>query len=262
MVLSKQLNNSLTCLVGALGSWGAALIEPYTDKPDSKGLLLSEPDKLKETVRQFRDDGFQVNIHCIGDRANNIVLDIFESLNNGTADWRPRIEHAQVMTRSDLERIGRIGVIPSVQPTHATRDMWYAERRLGSQRTQTSYAYKTLLEASGHLPLGSDFPVEGVNPLLGFYAAVTRLSPDGTSPHGEGGWYPSERLSRLQALKGMTIDPAYASFSEHDLGLLDPGKKADFVVLDQDIMSIPASEILKTKVLATVIDGHVAYGEL
>ncbi|KAK0433629.1 amidohydrolase 3 [Armillaria borealis] len=163
-----------------------------------------------------------------------------------------------------IKRVGRLGVIPSVQPTHATSDMWYAEKRLGPDRMKGAYAYQSLLKASpgNVLPLGSDFPVEGVNPLLGFYAAVSRLSVDGTSPRGPNGWYPEQKLTRAQALKGMTLDAAYASFAETDLGSLVPGKKADFVVLDRDIMTIPVGEILEAKVTATVIDGKVAYGAL
>ncbi|KAH8112103.1 amidohydrolase family-domain-containing protein [Phellopilus nigrolimitatus] len=243
---------------GALGSWGAALLEPYTDVPDLRGFLLRSPEAMSQLAKRMWDDGFQVNIHCIGDWANNVVLDIFEDLLRGAnvTDRRPRIEHAQIMVPADLERIGRLGVIPSVQPTHATNDMWYAERRLGSKRIKSAYAYKTLLEQSDQhiLPLGSDFPVEGVNPLLGFYAAVARLSVDGESPHGDGGWFPEQRLTRAEALKGMTFDPAYASFNEDNLGSLTPGKLADFVVLDTDIMTVPASLILQAKVLATVVD--------
>ncbi|KAH7924458.1 hypothetical protein BV22DRAFT_1013302 [Leucogyrophana mollusca] len=253
---------------GALGSFGAAMLEPYSDNPSTSGILRFVPEELSKLVKQFWEDGWQVNIHCIGDRANNAVLNIFEDiLANSSAttlmDRRPRVEHAQIMMPSDLERIGRLGVIPSVQPTHATSDMLYAEERLGPARIKGAYAYQTLLQsAKGILPLGSDFPVEGINPILGFYAAVSRLTPDGTSPHGPGGWYPSERLTRAQALKGMTLDAAYASFTEDTLGSLAPGKFADYVVLDRDIMTVPQAEILGTKVLATVVDGEVVYGSL
>ncbi|KAF8903036.1 amidohydrolase family-domain-containing protein [Mucidula mucida] len=254
---------------GALGSWGAALLEPYSDRPDTTGLMRSSKEVLAKLIQQFWKDNWQVNIHCIGDRANNVALDIFEDIIVGqnltevdVALWRPRIEHSQIMTPDDILRIGRLGVIASVQPTHA--DMWYAETRLGPDRMKGAYAYQSLLQVSPNkvLPLGSDFPVEGVNPLVGFYAAVSRLSVDGTSPHGPEGWFVNERLTRAQALKGMTLDPAYASFADHDLGSLTPGKKADFVVLDRDIMTLPVQEILQTKVCATVIDGRVAYGTL
>ncbi|KIJ18210.1 hypothetical protein PAXINDRAFT_110729 [Paxillus involutus ATCC 200175] len=254
---------------GALGSFGAALLEPYSDNPSTSGIMRVQPSTLSTLVKQFWADGWQVNIHCIGDLANHVVLDIFEDVfsnaeHGNATDRRPRIEHAQIMTSEDLERVGRLGVIPSVQPTHATSDMWYAEQRLGPERIQQAYAYQTMIQTSktGVLPLGSDFPVEGINPLLGFYAAVTRLSPSGDSPHGSQGWYPLESLTRAQALKGMTLDAAYASFAEEHLGSLSIGKKADFVVLDRDIMTVPASEILGTKVKATVIDGEVVYGNL
>ncbi|KAF9562894.1 hypothetical protein CPC08DRAFT_706411 [Agrocybe pediades] len=253
---------------GALGSWGAALLKPYYDNPETSGLMLSSPEHLKNLVEQFWKDGWQTNIHCIGDRANHVILDIFEDIleNKGgnVSTWRPRIEHAQIFSPDDLKRIGKLGVIASVQPTHATSDMWYAQIRLGPERIKGAYAYQTLLQASpqGVLPLGSDFPIEGVNPLLGFYAAVSRLSVDGTSPHGPGGWFPEQRLTREQALKGMTLDPAYASFAEDTLGSLTPGKKADFVILDKNIMTVPVDEILSAKVKATVVDGEVVYGKL
>ncbi|KAJ7244184.1 amidohydrolase family-domain-containing protein [Mycena haematopus] len=259
---------------GALGSWGAALIAPYSDKPDTRGIMRSSPETMDQLIRSAWEAKMQVNVHCIGDRANEVVLDVFEKVlaeeaHNGNSDvsiFRPRIEHAQILQPSDLKRIGKLGVIASVQPTHGTSDMWYAETRLGPDRIKGAYAYRTLLEASPQnvLPLGSDFPVEGVNPLLGFYAAVSRLTVDGRSPHGEGGWYafPSERLTRTQALKGMTLDAAYASFAETELGSLTPGKRADFVVLDRNIMEVDPADILKTKVVATVVDGKVAYGAL
>ncbi|KAH9986218.1 amidohydrolase family-domain-containing protein [Russula compacta] len=249
---------------GALGSWGASLIAPYSDKADTRGLLITPPQTLHKLVERFYEKH-----HAIGDHANEVVLDIFEDiLSKPGADvntWRPRIEHAQIFQPSDLQRIGRLGgVIASVQPTHATSDMNYAETRLGPDRIKGAYAYQTLLQASPgkRLPLGSDFPVEGINPLLGFYAAVARCSPEGTSPHGPGGWYPAEALTRTQALRGMTCDAAYAAFAEDTRGRLAPGFAADFVVLDRDIMRIPIEEILRTKVLATVVDGQVAYGRL
>ncbi|KAL0570468.1 hypothetical protein V5O48_011495 [Marasmius crinis-equi] len=232
---------------GALGSWGAALLEPYTDNPSTRGIMRNTKEEMKELVRRYWEEGWQVNIHCIGDRANHVVLDVWEGiLHNNThnddtrlSNTRPRIEHAQIMTQGDLARAGDLG-----------------------DRIKGAYAYKTQLHNSPQhvLPLGSDFPVEGVNPLLGFYAAVSRLSPDGSSPHGDGGWYPSERLTRAEALKGMTLDAAYASFTENTHGSLEAGKKAEFVVLDRDIMTVPFREILETKVRATVVDGKVVYG--
>jgi hypothetical protein len=233
-------------LDGALGSSGAALLEPYSDDPSTSGIMRVRPEVLAKLV----------------------VLDIYEDILANASfcidALRPRIEHAQILTLDDIKRTGKLGVIPSVQPTHATSDMWYAEDRLGPKRILGAYAYRALLNASPNkvLPLGSDFPVEGINPLLGFYAAVSRLSVKGDSPHGSGGWYPSERLTRAEALKGMTLDAAYASFSEDILGSLSIGKKADFVVLDRDIMTVPMDDILGAKVTATVIDGEVEYGNL
>ncbi|KIP09425.1 hypothetical protein PHLGIDRAFT_102850 [Phlebiopsis gigantea 11061_1 CR5-6] len=263
---------------GALGSWGAALLAPYSDKSDTRGIMRTSPEALDDIVQHFWDDDWGINIHCIGDRANKHVLDIFErvltaesqktgeSIQDVARRRRPRIEHAQIMQLNDLERAGRLGIIASVQPTHATSDMWYAEARLGPERIKGAYAYQTLLQASpqGVLPLGSDFPVEGIDPLLGFYAAVTRLDVHGQSPHGSGGWYPAEKLTRAQALKGQTLDAAYASFSEDRLGSLVPGKKADYVVFDRDFVDedMPAEEILRAVVHATVVDGRVAYGRL
>ncbi|KAI0830178.1 amidohydrolase family-domain-containing protein [Trametes gibbosa] len=255
---------------GALGSWGAALLDPYSDKPDAHGLMRMPEEALNQLVRDWWDKGWGVNVHAIGDRANKAVLDAFETISrqtssaDGIAHKRPRIEHSQIMRIDDLKRSGELGVLSSVQPTHATSDMWYAEARLGSERIKGAYAYQTLFKSSrnGVIALGSDFPVEGINPLLGFYAAVARLDTKGRSPHGEGGWFPSERLTRAQALKGMTLDAAYASFAEDTIGSLAAGKRADFVILDHNIMddSQPFGEILETKVKATVVDGKVAFG--
>jgi len=175
---------------------------------------------------------------------------------------RPRIEHAQIMNQRDIARIGKNGVIASVQPIHAISDMWYAENRLGPERIKGLYAFRSIIDAGARTTFGTDFPVEDIRPLATFYAAITRLSYDGDSPHGRGGWFPEQRMTRLEALRGMTIDPAYASFTENILGSIEPGKRADFVVLSQDIMEIPVEEILKTEVLATVMDGVVVYGKV
>ncbi|KAH9921109.1 amidohydrolase family-domain-containing protein [Fomitopsis serialis] len=198
---------------------------------------------LKQTVAKFWEDGWGVNIHCIGDRANKAVLDIFESLlqgNESAPQRRPRIEHAQIMRL-------------------LTSDMWYAESRLSAAQILHSLPRSSPNKV---LPLGSDFPVEGINPLLGFYAAVSRLDVRGESPHGSGGWFPSERLTRAQALKGMTYDAAFASFAEEDLGSLSAGKRADYVVLDTNIMNEEGAfaDILTAQVRATVVDGQILYG--
>ncbi|EUC63194.1 amidohydrolase family protein [Rhizoctonia solani AG-3 Rhs1AP] len=249
---------------GALGSWGSALLEPYSDRPDTTGILRVSPEVLRNLIVDFYKNGWQVNTHCIGDRANKIVLDAYEEVLKGSTDTdrRLRIEHAQILTLDDLKRMGRLGVIASVQPTHATSDMGYAETRLGPERIKGAYAWRTLIENGATVATGSDFPVEGINPLLGFYAAVTRLAPDGTSPHGPGGWYPEQRMTRHEALRGMTSQAAYASFQEHKVGRIAKGLRADVTILSQDIMTVRADQILEAVVAATLIDGRVVYGKL
>ncbi|CAA7270285.1 unnamed protein product [Cyclocybe aegerita] len=249
---------------GALRTGGAALYEPYADNPSTNGVMRISPEVLKKVIPRFLKDGWQVNVHAIGDRANGIVLDAFAEALKGVnvSALRPRLEHAQIMTKADMARLGDLGVIASIQPTHAISDMWYAQDRLGPERVKGLYAFRTLIESGARITLGSDFPVEVINPLKGFYAAITRLATDGTSPHGPGGWFPDQRLTRLEALRGMTIDPAYASFTEGILGSLEPGKRADYVVLSQDIMSVPPERIMETKVLATAIDGRIVFGGL
>ncbi|TCD59895.1 hypothetical protein EIP91_011218 [Steccherinum ochraceum] len=249
---------------GALRSGGAALYEPYTDNPSTRGFMRISPEVLNDVIPRFLRDGWQVNVHAIGDRANGLVLDAFEAAlqHANVSALRPRLEHAQILAQKDMARFGDLGVIASIQPTHAISDMWFGEARLGPERVKGLYAFRSILDHGARITLGSDFPVEDLNPLAGFYAAITRLSPEGTSPHGPSGWFPEQRMTREATLKGMTLDPAYASFSEDTLGSITPGKRADFVILSQDIMSIPARRILDTKVLATVIDGKPVYGHL
>ncbi|KAK0233634.1 amidohydrolase family-domain-containing protein [Armillaria fumosa] len=249
---------------GSMRTGGAALYESYTDNPNTNGFMRVSEATINRVIPLFLRDGWQVNVHAIGDRANGIVLDALESAfeDVDVAAMRPRLEHAQIMTKADIQRAGEIGVIASVQPTHVTDDMWYAEERIGPRRINGLYAFRSLLNSGARITLGSDFPVETMNPLAGFYAAITRLSLDGRSPHGPGGWFPEQRLTRLEALRGLTIDPAYASFTESVLGSLEPGKRADFVVLSQNIMTVPVSEIMNTTFLATVIDGIAVHGEI
>ncbi|KAJ3554225.1 hypothetical protein NM688_g3217 [Phlebia brevispora] len=251
---------------GALRSGGAALYEPYADNPSTRGFMRTQPEVLNDVIPRFLRDGWQVNVHAIGDRANGLVLDAFDAAlkDANVSALRPRLEHAQLLAERDMARFGALGVIASVQPTHATSDMWYAEERLGPERIKGLYAFRSILDHGGRITLGSDFPVEvdGMNPLAGFYAAITRLSFEGTSPHGPEGWFPGQRMTRQEALKGLTWDPAYASFTEGILGSISVGKRADYVVLSQDIMKIPAEKILVTEVLATVIDGQPIYGAL
>ncbi|EMD37766.1 hypothetical protein CERSUDRAFT_114429 [Gelatoporia subvermispora B] len=249
---------------GALRSGGAALYEPYTDNPETRGFMRISPELLNDVIPRFMRDGWQVNVHAIGDRANGVVLDAFEEAlkDVNVSALRPRLEHAQILAKTDMARFGSLGVIASVQPTHAISDMWFAEDRLGPERVKGLYAFRSIIDHGARITLGSDFPVEDMNPLAGFYAAITRVSPDGKSPHGPGGWFPEQRMTREEALKGMTIDPAYASFTEDKLGSIIPGKRADYVILSGDIMSIPPPQILTTKVIATVIDGKPVYGTI
>lgn len=246
---------------GALGSRGAALLAPYSDDPGNLGLLQFEPEALEAAAERAMGCGLQVNTHAIGDRGVRVVLDAYEAAIRATGGGpgRHRLEHAQVVAPEDVPRFAAMGLIASMQPTHATSDMGWAEARLGPERLRGAYAWQTLREAGARLALGSDFPVERVSPLLGFYAAVTRQDGEGRP---EGGWRPEERLSREEALRGFTIDAAYAAFMEEEVGSLAPGKRADFVVLDRDVMTVPAEEILGAAVVATFLDGEPIYGGL
>jgi predicted amidohydrolase YtcJ len=244
---------------GALGSRGAALLEDYADRPGHRGLLLTDPARIEETVRQAVDAGYQVGVHAIGDRANRVVLDVYERIlaEHPGEDLRLRIEHAQVIAPGDIPRFAALGVIPAMQPTHATSDMYWAEKRLGRKRLAGAYAWRSLLDAGvSHLPLGSDFPVESANPFWGWYAAVTRQDAEGQPA---GGWMPGQRLDREEALQGFTLDAAYAAFQEDDLGSLSPGKLADFLVLDRDPLTVPAAELRHTRVLETWVGGRRAF---
>ena len=243
---------------GALGSRGAALLAPYADEPTNSGLLRSRPEHIRTWSEAGLRRGFQVNVHAIGDRGNRIVLDAFESALGTvpTADHRFRIEHAQVLSPEDIPRFAKLGVIPSMQPTHQTSDMRWAETRVGPQRIRGAYAWRSLLNTGVVIPSGTDFPVEEVNPLLTFHAAVTRQDPTNWPA---GGWHPEQKMTREEALQSMTIWPAFAGFQESVMGSLTPGKYADFVVLDRDIMRIPDTEILATRVLSTWIGGKRVY---
>ena len=243
---------------GALGSLGAALLAPYSDDPTNSGLLLSPPGHIRAWAETGLRRGFQVNVHAIGDRGNRIVLDAFDSALRTVpkADHRFRIEHVQVLSPQDIPRFARLGVIPSMQATHQTSDMRWAEARIGPERIRGAYAWRSLLSTGVVIPNGTDFPVEEVNPLLTFHAAVTRQDPTNSPP---GGWYPEQRMTREEALQSMTIWPAYAGFQESMLGSLTPGKYADFVVLDRDIMRVPDTEILGTRVVSTWIGGKPVY---
>lgn len=243
---------------GAMGSRGAALLAPYSDDAGNLGLLVSTPEHIRRTAEMALKKGFQLNVHAIGDRGNRVVLDAFESALKRVprADHRFRVEHAQTISPGDIPRFARLGVLPSMQSSHQTSDMGWIERRLGPERVKGAYAWRSLLQTGTIIPNGTDAPVERVNPLITFHSAVTRRSPDNQP---SGGWYPEQRMTREEALRSMTIWPAYAAFQEKVMGSLTAGKYADFVILDQDIMRIADDEILKTKVIATFVGGRAVY---
>lgn len=243
---------------GALGSRGAALLEPYSDDRGNKGLLVNRPEYLYDMTRRALGRGFQVCTHAIGDAGVHTVLDIYEKALRESAppDPRLRIEHTQVVAPDDMPRFAKLGVIPAMQPTHATSDMGWAEARLGPERVKGAYAWRTLLKAGCRLPFGSDFPVESPNPLWGIYAAVTRQDHDGKPA---GGWQPDERLTIYQAIRGFTLDAAYAEFADWMRGSIETGKTADFTILDKDICMLPPDSILATKVVYTIVAGKLVY---
>ena len=243
---------------GALGSRGARLLEPYSDEPEHRGLELIPPQFIRETALKALRGGFQLNVHAIGDGANRTVLDALESALHEVpkANHRFRIEHAQVLSPPDIARFAQLGVIPSMQTVHQTSDMYWAESRIGWTRMQGAYAWRSLLNTGVIIAGGSDFPVESPNPLFSFHAAVARQDANGWPL---GGWMPQQRMTRDEALNHLTIWPAYASFREHLVGSLTPGKLADVVVLSRDIMTIPAEEILAARVEMTIVNGKVVY---
>jgi predicted amidohydrolase YtcJ len=243
---------------GALGSRGAALLDPYTDSPTTNGLLVSRPEHIEAVAERALKAGFQVNTHAIGDRGNRIVLDAYEQALKAVpvADHRFRVEHAQIIIPDDIPRFASLGVIPSMQASHQTSDMYWAGNRLGSTRLLGAYAWRSLLDNGSVIPNGSDFPVEQVNPLISFHAAFSRQDAHNWPPNG---WYPEQKMTREEALRSITLWPAYAAFQESVMGSLTPGKLADFVVLDQDIMRVAAEQVLRTQVLATYIGGKAVY---
>ncbi|HET8839763.1 MAG TPA: amidohydrolase [Flavobacteriaceae bacterium] len=237
---------------GALGSRGAVLKEPYSDMPHHFGTMLIGINEFKKLAGRIQDSKFQANTHAIGDSANAVVLRTYDSLLTENKDRRWRVEHAQIIDAEDFHYFSK-NIIPSVQPTHATSDMYWAEDRLGPKRIKNAYAFNKLLEQAGIVALGTDFPVEKVSPFLTFYAAVSRKDLKGFPPNG---FQPENALSREETLKGMTIWAAYANFEENEKGSLEPGKFADFVILNQNIMEVEISKIPKTQVLATYISGE------
>jgi len=232
------------------------LLAPYSDQPGHYGFLLHDINYFKEAAKDIYEHNFQLNTHCIGDSANRLMLQLYGEVLKDKNDKRWRIEHCQVVNENDMPMFGKYSIIPSVQPTHATSDMYWAKERLGSERIKTAYAYKNLLQQNGSVANGSDFPVEGINPLFGFYAAVTRKDQKDFPPSG----FQSENsLTREEALKGMTIWAAYSCFEDKEKGSLEKGKAADFVILNDDIMTMPDSLIYKATVQSTFIDGKNVY---
>jgi predicted amidohydrolase YtcJ len=248
---------------GALGSRGAALLKPYSDAPETSGLLRHKPEDLRPMFEEALRRGIQVEAHAIGDRANRLILDLYEKAFKAVPpderkirDPRWRIEHAQIVDPADIPRFAKLGVIPSMQPSHAISDLFFAPARLGMDRLAGAYAWQSFLKTGCIIPGGSDAPVERGEPMIEFYAAVARKSVKGKSAEG---WHPEQAVSREEALKMFTIWPAYAAFEEKDKGSIEVGKLADFTVLSQDIMRIPEAEVLETQNEMAVIGGEIVY---
>lgn len=241
---------------GALGSRGACLMQPYTDKPEWTGFLLSSQQHFDSVAAVIYSMGWQMNTHAIGDSGNRAILNIYGKYLKGANDRRWRIEHSQVVNVADFALFGQYNIVPSVQPTHATSDMYWAEKRLGPQRVKGAYAFKDLLKQNGWIPLGTDFPVEDISPFKTFSAAVFRIDAKGFP---QGGYQMENALSRQEAIRGMTIWAAKAAFEETEKGSLEKGKWADFILLDKDLMTVNAADALRTSVLATYVGGKKVY---
>src|SRR5687768_13782199 len=250
---------------GALGSRGAALLGPYSDAPDTSGFLTVKAEELRPMLREALRKGIQVETHAIGDLANRFVLDEYEAAlkdvpvaERKVADPRWRVEHAQIVNPADIPRFAKLGIIPSMQPSHAIGDLFFAPSRVGVSRLAGSYAWESFIKSGIVVPGGSDAPVERGEPMIEFYAAIARKDPKGFS--GEG-WHPEEAVTRAQALKMFTLWPAYAAFEEKLRGSIEVGKLADLTILSADIMKIPEAEILKTRCVMTVINGEIVFGQ-
>jgi predicted amidohydrolase YtcJ len=240
---------------GALGSRGAAMIDDYADQAGHTGLLLHNPERLEYFMRAAMNAGFQVNTHAIGDNANKAVLDNYEQLiaQTNSRDLRHRVEHAQILRYEDILRFAELGVIPSMQATHATSDKNMAVDRIGEIRIQGAYAWRKLIDAGALIANGSDFPVESPNPFFGLHAAITRQDKNNQPP---GGWFPEEKMTAIEAFASFTVDAAYSGHQENLLGTLEPGKKADFIILDRDMFAIDESEIWQIEVTQTWVNGQ------
>jgi predicted amidohydrolase YtcJ len=248
---------------GALGSRGAALLEPYSDAPETSGYLTQKEAELQPIFEEALRRGVQIETHAIGDRANRLILDLYEkAMKTVPPDQRKireprwRVEHAQILSAADIPRFAKLGVIASMQPSHAISDLFFAPSRLGKERLAGAYAWQSLLKSGATICGGSDAPVERGEPMIEFYAAVTRKSIKGEAADG---WHPEQAVSREQALKMFTMSPAFAAFEEQDKGSIQIGKLADLTVLSKDIMKIPAPEILTTSCAMTVIGGEVVF---
>ncbi|MDB5756519.1 MAG: amidohydrolase, partial [Massilia sp.] len=243
---------------GALGSRGAALIAPYSDEPKSHGLLFRSDAEIRAMMQKAMKKGYQVNVHAIGDAGNHQILEGYQQLvrQTATGGLRHRMEHAQVVALADIARFKEIGIIPSMQPTHATSDMNMAEQRVGGERIKGAYAWRTFLKQGSRIACGSDFPVESPNPFFGIHAAVTRQDDQGRPA---GGWHADQAMTLKEAFRCFTLDAAYAAHQENTLGSLEVGKWADFIVIDQDLFTMPAKDIDKTGVLQTWVAGRQVY---
>lgn len=244
---------------GALGSRGALLADPYSDAPDTSGLLLLPEGQAKAYFSRAIPAGIQIVTHAIGDKGNTLVLDWYEhtfAQNQDAGDLRWRIEHAQILDTDDIPRFAALGVIPSMQPSHAIGDLFFAPDRLGQNRLDGAYAWRALIDAGAIIAGGSDAPVERGDPLIEFYAAVARRGLDGTQTDD---WRPAQAVTREEALKMFTLWPAHASFQEDLLGTIEPGKRADFTVFSKDIMTVPEAEILSAKPVMTAVDGEIVF---
>jgi predicted amidohydrolase YtcJ len=243
---------------GSLGSTTALFYEPYNDAPNTRGIFVTSEDSLRSQIGRADSAGLQVVVHAIGERANGVLLDIFDSVAqaHGPRDRRFRIEHAQHLRREDIDRIAATGVIASMQPYHAVDDGRWAEKRIGPERIKTTYAFRSLLERKAHLAFGSDWTVAPIDPILGIYAAVTRRTLDGKNPEG---WIPDQKISVEETLRSYTYENAYGVFAEQHRGMLKPGYLADLVLLDQDLTKVQPNQLDRVRVKATVVGGRVMY---
>ncbi len=243
---------------GALGSRGACMLKPYSDDTENYGLIVTSPNDLRSFCKIAYDNNYQVNTHCIGDSANRLMLNIYSEFLKEKNDLRWRIEHSQIINEYDFDLFGKYSIIPSIQTTHATSDMYWAEKRVGNERIKGAYAYQRLLKQNGWLPNGSDFPVENINPIYGFYSAVVRKD---FKNYPENGFQSENSLSRLQALSAMTIWAAKSNFEENEKGSLEKGKFADFIVTEKDLMTEKDGDLYKIGILKTFINGEEVYSK-